>query len=186
VTRRFPGIRRVIHKRTLPSTQTLARELADGDAPEWTLVLADQQSRGRGRLARKWSSGRGGLYFSLILRPRMRPAALPALSLQAGRICARVLAKETGLRTRVKPPNDVLARDARGDFRKICGILIEAAGGERTLDWVVIGIGVNLDNRIPGKLEQAASIKDLGGDSASKHKLLAALLRALRKAWRAK
>jgi len=182
----LPAPIRVIRRKGIGSTQDLARRLADEGAPAWTVIVADRQTRGRGRADRRWSSGRGGLYFSLVLRPRMRPSSLPKLSLQAGRLTARVLAGETGLRIRVKPPNDVLAEGPGGRFRKVCGILIEAAGGEKRLDWAVVGLGVNISNRIPQDLPDAASLALLGLRRVSKTALLEALLQAFHQAWERK
>jgi len=180
---KLPGIRRIVRRKVLPSTQSYARKLAENRAPGWTLVRADRQTQGRGRMDRRWSSGAGGLFISLILRPKMSPAQLPRMSFRVGRACAAALAGVSGVETIVKLPNDVLARTGRGKaYRKICGILIEAAGTSSRLDWVVIGIGVNVNNRIPLKLSRrAASLSDLAGRSLSVEAVLRRLVHELRK-----
>ena len=71
----------VLHLTSTESTQDLARQMAEKNCPEWTLIIADRQTHGRGRLGRKWGSTKGGLYFSLVLRPEVPPTALAHLSL---------------------------------------------------------------------------------------------------------
>lgn len=154
---------RIYHLRRTASTQALARRLAEGGEPAWTLIRADRQTRGRGRMDRRWSSGPGGLYFSLILRPETEPRDLPPLSLAFAEACARALRKLTGLMTAIKPPNDVLARAPEGDFRKICGILLEASGDTKSVHWLAAGIGVNVNNRLPSELGSASSLAALTG-----------------------
>ena len=108
----------MIHRyKKLPSTQDLARKLAEDGAPPWTIVLAREQTKGRGRMERRWFSGPGGLYFSIVLRPKIAPESLAKLSPAVGEACARALCRATGLETTVKPPNDVLAR-ARDAFNE--------------------------------------------------------------------
>ncbi|MFA6030700.1 MAG: biotin--[acetyl-CoA-carboxylase] ligase [Elusimicrobiota bacterium] len=175
----FPG--NILRLRSTPSTQAVARRLAAEGAPAWTLVRADRQTRGRGRLERSWSSGAGGLYVSLVLRPRLAPAALADLSLLFGEACAAALRALTGLETFVKPPNDVLARAGDGSWRKVCGILLEASGDSKMVDWVVAGIGINVRNRIPRALPEAASIQTLTGRAPETDEVLDAVLKELRR-----
>lgn len=178
-----PAVARLVRKKTLASTQTLARQLADKGAPAWTLVWADHQSRGRGRMDRRWASAKGGLYASLILRPRLRPTRLARLSLEAGKAAAEAVAEASGLQTRVEMPNDVLAKAPNGDYKKVCGILIEAAGDSKHVEWVVIGVGVNVNNKVPNTLPQAASLAKLSGKELDVEKVLACLLDRFHAAW---
>ena len=178
-----PGVARLVRKKVVGSTQTLARELADKDAPAWTLVWADRQSHGRGRMDRHWASGPGGLYISLILRPRIRPTHLARFSLQAGQAAAEAVAEATGLATRIEMPNDVMARAKDGEHKKVCGILIEAAGDSRHIDWVVVGVGININNKVPKSLPNAASLRDLAGREFQPETVLAALLGRFQAAW---
>ena len=174
-------MKRVLRLRSTASTQTLARRLAEKGAPAGTLVRADRQTSGRGRMDRRWSSGKGGLYFSLILRPRMAPSELANLSLSTAASCARSLARVSGLETVVKPPNDILARP-RGSTeppRKVCGILMEASGDTKRVHWVVLGIGVNVNNRLPAALREAATLSGLAGRRLDADRVLARLLKAL-------
>lgn len=157
---RLPGVVQLLRLPQTESTQTVARFLAAEGAPAGTLVWADRQTAGRGRLERTWDSASGGLYFSLVTRPKLEPDRLADLGLETAGVVADALARLTGLETRVKKPNDVLAfKNGRGG--KVSGILIEASGGERALDWVVTGIGVNVNNDV--ELETATTLRRLTG-----------------------
>lgn len=153
-----------------PSTQRLLR---DGD-PEGTVVVADEQTEGRGRLGRRWLAPAGtSLLCSVLLRPAVDPTRLPELSLVAGRACAEAIAEVAGLETEVKFPNDVLVRG-----RKVAGILAEASDGR-----VVLGIGVNVAQD-PGQLPAdartpATSLLVETGRAVDRAELLLALLERL-------
>lgn len=178
-----PAVARLVRKKTVSSTQTLARQLADKGAPAWTLVWADKQSHGRGRMDRRWNSAAGGLYASLILRPRLRPTRLARLSLEAGKAAAEAVAEASGLQTRIEMPNDVLAKAPNGDYKKVCGILIEAAGDSKHVEWVVVGVGVNVNNKVPNTLPQASSLAKLLGKELEVERVLACVLDRFLAAW---
>ena len=178
-----PSVARLVHKKTVSSTQTLARQLADKGAPAWTLVWADRQSHGRGRMDRRWASAAGGLYASLILRPHLRPSRLAKMSLEAGKAAAEAVAEASGLQTRIEMPNDVLAKAPNGDYKKVCGILIEAAGDSKHVEWVVIGVGVNVNNKVPNTLPQASSLAKILGKELDVEKVLACVLDRFHAAW---
>ncbi len=112
-------------------------------------------------MSRRWDSGPGGLYASLILRNRkIPPSRLGALSLWTAQAAATAIRRGSGLTVVVKPPNDVLAHDPRrpgSPPKKVCGVLIEARGDSRRLDWIVIGVGLNVRNRIPEHVATRAS-----------------------------
>ncbi len=121
---------------TLSSTNEILKARARLGAPEWAGVLADTQTGGRGREGRAWASPPGGLYLSLLLRPRFEAVGLVPLA--AGVVVAEV-AGEYGVEARVKWPNDVLVGG-----RKLAGVLTESSSSSRGVDWVVVGIGVNV------------------------------------------
>jgi BirA family biotin operon repressor/biotin-[acetyl-CoA-carboxylase] ligase len=139
---------------SLPSTNDLAREMAAGGADEGVCVLARSQSAGRGRLGRAWSSPAGeGLYLSVILRPEVKPLRSTAITFAAAVAVAETLAYDFNLAVDIKWPNDVLAGG-----RKICGILVETAVEGESLQYAVMGIGVNLAQRdFPDEIRQAAT-----------------------------
>lgn len=174
---RLPDISQVLHLAEAESTQTLARALADGGAPDRTLVWADRQTAGRGRMKRKWKSPEGGLYFSLVLRPRFAPSRLADFSLGTAAAISGALEKLTGASFAVKPPNDVYSAGPRPG--KVCGILAEASGSPRKLDWLVVGVGINVNAR--PKIGRAASLKSVTGRSWPIDDVLRAVMRVVGK-----
>lgn len=141
------------------STQTYAKKLALSGAPEKTLVLAQSQFSSYGRMQRRWLSPQGGLWFSLVLRPSCLPAEASTLTLVMGLSVARMLEKIAGTRfarfarrVEVKWPNDVLIGK-----KKICGILTEAQSEIDRIAWMVIGVGINVNNQIPPALRKNAT-----------------------------
>lgn len=161
------------------STQTVAFALAADGAADRTVVVAQAQTAGRGRRGRLWLDEPGAsLLTSIILRPRLEPARLPTLSLAAGVAVVEALERVTGLKPRLKWPNDVLV-----DGRKLAGILLESRIGPSPL--VVLGIGVNLAQRVfPADLaERATSVRLASGRRVDADTLLTALLESL-DAWR--
>jgi BirA family biotin operon repressor/biotin-[acetyl-CoA-carboxylase] ligase len=179
---RLPGVRRLVALKRVDSTQSEARRLAEAGAPDGTLVWALRQTKGRGRLGRRWRSAPGGLYASWLLRPKFPPERLAELSLACGEALAEAL-RGFGVRTEVKPPNDVLALCPDGRARKVCGILCEAAGGSESLDWLVIGFGVNVDNTPP--LKRSTSLRLLAGKPVGVPPVLRAAMASLSRARRA-
>lgn len=139
---------------SLTSTNDLARELAARGAEEGTSVVARRQTSGRGRQGRVWSSPEGsGLYISVILRPTISPLRASVIALAAAVAVAETLALDYGLDSDIKWPNDVLARG-----RKICGILVESAIERDTLQYAVLGIGVNLlQEEFPEEIRHSAT-----------------------------
>jgi BirA family transcriptional regulator, biotin operon repressor / biotin---[acetyl-CoA-carboxylase] ligase len=150
------GRREIRYAETTASTNQTAKEMAAGGAPEGTLVVAEGQTRGRGRLERGWfSPPAGGLYASLILRPALPPVEAHHLVLLAAVAVAEALLGATGLKVSVKWPNDLMAGG-----RKIAGILTEAATQMDAVDYVVIGLGLNVNippERFPEELRPAAT-----------------------------
>ncbi|MFB6165994.1 MAG: biotin--[acetyl-CoA-carboxylase] ligase [Haloarculaceae archaeon] len=142
---------------SIPSTNTRARELAAGGATD-VVVLADEQTGGRGRLNREWVAPSGGVWLSIVLRPDRPPAQAPIYTLAAAVATTRA-AREAGVDASIKWPNDVLVGD-----RKLAGILTEMEGEADRVAWLVVGIGVNA-NVDPGQLvDGATSIRAEAGD----------------------
>ncbi len=125
-----------------PSTNDIARELAEAGAEEGTTVMALEQTAGRGRYARRWHSPRGeGLYHSIILRPEVPPARAPVLGLVASVALAETLREDYGVEADIQWPNDVLVAG-----RKIAGILTELEVEEDRIKYVILGVGVNVNH----------------------------------------
>ena len=139
---------------SLPSTNDLAREMAEQDAPEGVAVLAREQTRGRGRQGRAWVSTAGhGLYLSVILRPPLEPAKAMIITLAAAAAVAETLSTDYAVAVDIKWPNDIHARG-----RKISGILIESAIEKSKLQYAILGVGVNLGQRdFAGELREVAT-----------------------------
>jgi BirA family biotin operon repressor/biotin-[acetyl-CoA-carboxylase] ligase len=131
---------------SLGSTNERARDLAAEGAAD-TVVIAAEQTGGRGRLDREWSSPPGGVWLSVVCRPDLPPAQVPIYTLAAAVAVTRAC-REAGVEARIKWPNDVLVAVGEGDDateRKLCGILTEMEGEADRVSWVVVGIGVNLN-----------------------------------------
>lgn len=155
---KLAGVKRLVRLARADSTQAVARRLAEDGAPDGTLVWALAQTAGKGRMGRTWRSAPGGLYASWVLRPKFAPERLGELSIACGEALAAVL-RDFGAMTTVKPPNDVLALCPDGKARKLCGILCEARGDSKHLDWLIVGFGVNVNNAPP--LKRATSLRTL-------------------------
>lgn len=125
----------------IDSTNRLAVKLAAEGAAEGEIVLADSQSRGKGRLGRSWFSPPGAnLYLSVILRPSLAPADAPQLTLTAAVALAETIKSCLGYAPAIKWPNDILVGG-----KKLAGVLTESSTDRERLHFVVIGIGVNLN-----------------------------------------
>lgn len=129
----------LITLRCVDSTQDYGRKVANAGAPEGTVVVALEQKAGKGRMRRTWSSPRGGLWFTLLLRPSVPMSELYKLTLLFGVSVARAL-DSYGLKPYLKWPNDILV-----DGKKICGILLEISGEPDRVDYVLVGIGLNVN-----------------------------------------
>ncbi|HZH90956.1 MAG TPA: biotin--[acetyl-CoA-carboxylase] ligase [Pyrinomonadaceae bacterium] len=160
----------------LPSTNTEAASQAARGAPEGLCIVAREQTRGRGRQERAWASPPGaGLYFSIVLRPRLTLAAWPLVTLMAALAARDALAGACALRTDIKWPNDILFGG-----RKLCGILaetVETPAGRAC----ILGIGINLSEQAyPAELQaRATSVEAATGTRVDPERVLAALVRSL-------
>lgn len=168
---------------TIDSTNTYALRLAGEGAGEGTVVAADAQTGGRGRLGRSWVSPAGvNLYCSVILRPRIAVGLAPQVNLVAAVAVADTIAGLGGLRPAIKWPNDVLLRG-----KKVCGILAEMQTGAERVQAIVLGIGVNLNARrdtFPEELrEKASSLLLLTGRPVERAAFTASLLTHLERAY---
>lgn len=163
----------------IESTNLEAKTLAGEGAPEGTVIIAESQSAGRGRLGRRWTSPAGkGLLFSVILRPDLPMSDAHLLTLVAATAVAQAIESHTGVPIRIKWPNDLYT-----DHRKVGGILLEISGEQDDIDWVVVGIGLNVNteyNELPVPLRRtAASLKIVSGKPVDRSELLARMLLAL-------
>ena len=149
----------VEYHETIDSTNHRARELAVDGATD-TVVLADRQTGGRGRLDRQWSSPSGGIWMSLVCRPSFPPDRAPIYTLAAA-VAVTDSVRDRGIEAGIKWPNDVLVGD---DERKLAGILTEMEGEAGRISWIVVGIGINANVDGSAVPESATTIRELVGD----------------------
>jgi len=151
--------------RTLSSSLDAIHDLGAQGAPTGTVVLAEEQTAGRGRDGRTWHSPAGGVWLGMLLRPAPPLPALGVLSLRVGLVLADVVEAVLGIRPTaisgpragLKWPNDVLISD-----RKVAGILCEGRWQGESLQWLGIGIGMNVVNEIPAELQgRAVALREL-------------------------
>ena len=167
----------------IDSTNRRAREQGRKGAREGTVVLADFQSQGKGRLGRSWASPAGlNLYASIILRPPIPPKVAPQITLLAGVATANALARASGLDTRVKWPNDIFLRG-----KKVAGILSEMEADNTKTQFVILGIGVNVNwprgDIPPDLLEIATSLRAEGGREIPRTLVAAEIFEELEQAY---
>ena len=170
-----PFGQRVLYYEQLPSTNDYVSAVAEAGFPEGFVVLANAQTAGRGRHGRSWASPPGaGLYFSTILRPVS--AAVPLVTIAAGVAVTEGVQAATGLKCGVKWPNDVYAGG-----RKLAGVLAEADSVTQVINYVVLGIGINVMPAAypPDVAARATSIEDQLGRGIDRGLLLAECLASL-------
>lgn len=164
---------KIIYYEELSSTMDVAKDLARKGCPDFTTVVAGRQVGGRGRLRRKWLSDKGGLYFTMVLRPDLPPLLSFRVSFLASLTLAKTINDMFGVDARVKWPNDLLV-----DERKICGMLSELEAEAEQVAFINVGLGVNVNND-PSDIEPAAtSLKAILGRKVSKKAILAQFLNA--------
>jgi BirA family biotin operon repressor/biotin-[acetyl-CoA-carboxylase] ligase len=165
----------------LPSTNDRARELAEAGAVHGEVVIAESQTAGRGRRGRTWSSPSGrNLYMSVVLRPQLPPQRAPELTLVAS-LAACDACRQAGVEAAIKWPNDVLVDD-----RKVAGILTELSAEPDAVQWVVLGIGVNLNaasGDFPDELRDVATSLAIERGQPVPRALFAAALLSVLEQW---
>jgi BirA family biotin operon repressor/biotin-[acetyl-CoA-carboxylase] ligase len=166
--------KRVLHFFKTDSTNRVAMELGFAGEPEGTVVMAEEQTAGRGRAGRIWHSERGaGLYFTVLLRPRLSPAQAPLLTMLAGVSAHSAIQALTGLVPELKWPNDLLL-----EGRKVGGILTEMHAEPNAVRFVIVGIGINVNQeKFPAEISAiATSLRKESGRMTYRLELLVRLL----------
>jgi BirA family biotin operon repressor/biotin-[acetyl-CoA-carboxylase] ligase len=164
------------YQEEVDSTNLWARRLAEQGALEGTVVIAESQTQGKGRLGRSWVSPPGlGLWVSFILRPRITPKALAGITTVTAVAMAEAVYTVIGIQLQLKWPNDLW-----GAGRKLAGILAEMKGEQEQINFLVVGIGVNVNHLpidFPAELNgKATSLRILKGDKVSRLELLGEFL----------
>lgn len=164
----------IIHYDEVASTADVARDLAESGAPEGTVVIAERQTAGRGRLGRTWLTTPGtSIALSVVLYPPLPPAQVPLLSLAAGLAAAAAVKTTTGAEAGLKWPNDIYL-----EGKKVGGVLLEMAAELDRVKWVTAGIGLNVSSDFSGtELKGSATSLAAGlGREVSRLDTAAALL----------
>lgn len=152
------------------STNTEAAQLAKEGAPHGTVVIAEEQTDGRGRRGRNWQApAESNIYFSMILRPRFVADRASMLTLVMGMSVVRAIREQCGLKAEIKWPNDIVVNK-----KKVCGILTEMTLEERTIGYVIVGVGINVNQQeFPENIrETATSLARESSTIFSREKLL--------------
>ena len=161
------------------STNDVVEKLARDDVKEGVVVFAESQTRGRGRLGRKWiSPARKGLWFSILLRPAMRPAMVTQLTIAAATALFRAIQSQTGLAPEIKWPNDILVNG-----KKTAGILTELSAEPDKVKYVILGVGIDVNlgaAEFPADLRKlATSLRIETGKNQNRAELAIKILREL-------
>ena len=168
---------RLRHYLRVDSTNDTARRLAEAGAAEGTVVVAEEQTGGRGRLGRVWYSRKGkDILLSLVLRPEVEPARAPGLNLVVGLAASLAIREVARIPTDLKWPNDVLTGGG-----KCCGVLTEMNADPGKIHFIVVGVGINVNGTaLPAAIAgRAATLEQAAGDPVSRSRLVAGLLNHL-------
>lgn len=145
---------------SVTSTNDIARQQALGKSPEGTAVIAERQTSGRGRLKREWVSPEGNIAVTVVLYPDRKN--LYFLTMLAALAVQRGIEKTTGVKCQLKWPNDVLVNG-----KKVCGILLESKASVESVDYALVGIGINVNMKIADHPEIAAIATSLAMETGS-------------------
>lgn len=148
--------RKIYYFGTIDSTQNFAIELAKRPHENGSLVIADRQTQGRGRLNRKWVSPKGGIWMSILLRPNFEPSYTSLFPMATSLALAVSIEKTLKIKTELKWPNDVTIKG-----NKVAGILIDASVESNKIDYLIIGIGINFKIN-PGTISKSINQKKYG------------------------
>ena len=159
------------------STNDAAHDLAMAGEKEGAIVIAESQTAGRGRMGRKWASPKSkGAYFSVILRPDILPKEVPCITLFSALSVAKTIREMLNLAAFIKWPNDVLI-----DSQKICGVLTEMNAETDRINFVIIGIGININTKKEELPRGATSIMEASGKELSRVEVVRSIFKNLDK-----
>lgn len=172
-----PFARRILHFFKIDSTNSVAIRLGQAGEPHGTVVIAEEQTAGRGRAGRSWASEKSvGIYVSILLRPPIPPAHAPLLTLVAGLAARDAVAEDLDAAPDIRWPNDLLVGG-----RKLCGILTEMHAEPDRIHYAVIGVGLNVNqSKMPADIaDTATSMRIETHRIRSRFEILIRLLRSL-------
>jgi len=167
--------KKVYYFESLASTMDVAMKLGLDGSPEGTLVIAEAQTRGRGRLGRSWFSPKyKGIYFSLILKPKMLPSRASLLTLLCAVSLCEAIKRICDLQVGIKWPNDIWL-----SHKKVGGILTELNAEMDAINFVIIGIGLNVNNDKKSLVSGATSLREHKGENVNRIDLLQEIIRSI-------
>ncbi|MGH9680159.1 MAG: biotin--[acetyl-CoA-carboxylase] ligase, partial [Candidatus Acidiferrales bacterium] len=172
-----PFGKRIHHFFKADSTNSIAMALGEKGEPHGTIVIAEEQTAGRGRAGHAWHSEKtNGIYMTVLLRPPIAPQLAPLITLVAGLAAREAVLEETGIAPDLRWPNDLMF-----GRKKFCGILTEMNAEQDQIHFVAVGIGINVNHeRVPQELSAiATSLRMETGRAHSRVELVARLLRHL-------
>lgn len=173
--------RNIIHEYSLESTTILAKRIATRQR-EGTVVVAEEQLEGRGRLGRQWYSPQGGIWVSIILKPQIRPDRAYQLTQVAAVAAVKAVHGVTSLAAGIKWPNDIIIKG-----KKVCGILTEMNAEADIINYIILSLGVNANackGALPGDLKKKITfLSDEYGGPVSRKAFLATLLLEIEKGY---
>lgn len=163
----------IFHFKEIDSTNLYVKKLIKDSIEEGTVVIADIQTKGRGRKNRKWSSHKGGLWFSILLYPDISPKYGMLITMASSISVVQGIESTTDLKTEIKWPNDILING-----QKVCGILTELESKKNKISYVIVGIGLNVNNSLDDDLKSVATtLKQEVGKQISREELLISILK---------
>ena len=164
--------RNIYHFETIGSTNLFAKKLVKEGAEEGVVIVADVQSGGRGRKNRTWSSPEGGLWFSILLYPKISPQSVMLITMASSIAVAQGIEEITSINPVIKWPNDLSINE-----KKVCGILTEIDAEMDSINYTVVGIGINVNNELEKELQKTATTLKLEiGTQVPKVELLTSIL----------
>jgi len=132
--------KRIYYFEEIDSTQNFAEQIAADKKENGTIIIAEKQTSGRGRLERKWTSPKGGIWFSLIIHPKFDVASSTLIPIIGGIALSKAIKSVLDLDTSVKWPNDITLKG-----KKVAGMLVDASFQANNIDYLILGIGINFD-----------------------------------------
>ncbi|MBA2173899.1 biotin--[acetyl-CoA-carboxylase] ligase [Halobacillus locisalis] len=165
------------HYDQVESTQDIVHQMAKQGKPHGTVVIADEQVKGKGRMAREWHSPQGkGIWMSILLRPPLPPVQAPQITLLTATVLAEMVAAESTLDPQIKWPNDILV-----NHKKVSGILTEMQAEQDRIQYIVLGIGMNVNQDAvdlpPAIAHKASSLKEESGMEWNIQRTIQSILR---------
>lgn len=164
--------KKLLHLKTIDSTNLFIKNMDKKLIQEGIVVVADVQSKGRGRKDRTWTSPKGGLWFSILLFPKIHPKQGMLITMIGSIAVTQGIIELTDLNPEIKWPNDVLLNK-----QKVCGILTEIEAHKDKINYSIVGIGINVNNILEKELHKSATtLKEVFGSKVSREELLTSIL----------